>query len=136
MKHDPNLPVEGDGSHQHLAVGLGETDVTDAAETHALLEGSEGCVDLSPPPGDEPIVEPEPGRKTRMVLVRPAHQPGLDAAVSAAVRGRGYDRPHRRAPTLVAADQRVGRFGVVDVGRRGDQRADQARASSTPTWAL
>ena len=76
-------------------------------------------------------------RGQRMVLVGPVHHPVLDAS-DAQVRppprsGVGLVAIDR---SFVAADQKIGRLGVVDIGRGHQLPADDGRALVSPTWTL
>ena len=77
------------------------------------------------------------GAEYGVVLVGPAGDAGLHGrGLRAASRGRGCGRPHRPRPPARRRGSAVGRDGVVDVGRRGDHRADQPRALVHPDVGL
>ena len=134
---DPSAQVEGDRGEEDLGCRLLETDVADLGEAHAVFPRGKGGLDRGAPVGDEPVVAGEPSGQPRVVLVGPAHQPGLHPARPQRPLARmgvvGRIAPHH---PLVAADQPVGRGRVVDVCRGRDDRADEPRAFIDPDMRL
>ena len=129
--------VEGDGDEGDLGCRLGQAEIAGADKAHPPLPDGEGGLDRGASAGDQPVEPGQPLRQLRMVPVGPAHDPRLDARGVQALAPRlgivghvGIDR------LLVAADQKVGRHGVFDVGGRGDERPDQARALVDPDMGL
>jgi hypothetical protein len=56
-----------------LGLCLGQTDIADGLQPHAVLERGEGGLDGSPASGDEAIVSLEPRRQLGMVFVWPPY---------------------------------------------------------------
>ena len=72
----PAPHVEGDGCERDLGGDLGQTDIADAGEAHALLEGCKGGFDCRSSPGDQPVVAFEAVAEA-MMLVGPARDARL-----------------------------------------------------------
>ena len=132
----PAPEVEGDGRQSDLGAGLGEAAIADTGQLHALLEGGEGGFDRGTAPGDQPVIVLEPGRQT-MVPVGAPGQPRLDPGGAQpglpGVCVIGRIGPHHG---FIAADQRIGRGGVVDMAGVVITARISPDPSSTPTCIL